>query len=681
MPELTRTLPVLLEREEAFGGIWEHLEAELGWARLLLRRHQSQKSLEPAATHPLNGAIAEQRRWIDARLEADAPQGVALPFVEWCAEYGVQELASRVIMLHLLIECDATFADELVRTWSRYPSPRAPLGFVFQLLGIGLEGATLLRVGALGEWSSLRRLGMVSLEGGWGLDAVLRLSPVLVDHLLALAPPIATPMSAGLDALDLDDVTVQRLHDALHQGGPTFKVALVGPCALTAHRVADALASDLARPLMKLPLPDRADRVEGLRRGLLAAALGRAVVLLEAPRARRGGSESGERGWAELVPWELVDAIPVPVVIALSTMEPRMRQQMPRLHEVLVPVPDAAGRRQAWLRHWPTRVPALAAQDLTMVVAQHAVTEGDIHAACALLDRRSRRRRAVPTARQVSALVMEVQEPDFQGFARVVHSHFGWSDLVLADEVMEELQELIAYVRHRDVLLEQWGLGKILPYGRGTSCLFAGPPGTGKTMVANIIAAELGVPMFKIDLSQVVDKYIGETEKRLAHIFDEAAETGAMLLFDEADSMFTRRTAVKSSVDRYANLEVNYLLQRIETFDGLVLLTTNFEQSLDDALRRRLRFVIRFPIPEASEREVLWGTFLVPELPRAADVDCVTLGELYELTGAHIKNAVVRAAARAAGEGQRALNQEDLQHAALAECRALGQLIRTDASP
>src|SRR6185503_18530071 len=174
------------------------------------------------------------------------------------------------------------------------------------------------------------------------------------------------------------------------------------------------------------------------------------------------------------------------------------------------------------------------------------------------------------------------------GMAQRIPTGFTWDDLVLPQETLDAVREVVRFARYRPVLLEDWGFASKLPYGRGVSAILAGPPGTGKTMVAQLLANELGFDLYRIDLSQVVNKYIGETEKNLARIFEEAESSHAVLFFDEADSLFAKRTEVKSSNDRYANLEVNYLLQRMETFDGVTLLATNLEQGLDDAFKRRV---------------------------------------------------------------------------------------------
>ncbi len=211
---------------------------------------------------------------------------------------------------------------------------------------------------------------------------------------------------------------------------------------------------------------------------------------------------------------------------------------------------------------------------------------------------------------------------------------------------------------------------------RGVSALFSGPPGTGKTMIAGILGNLLGVDVFRIDLSRIVSKWIGETEKNLSRLFDEAARTRAVLVFDEADSLFAKRTEVKSSNDRHANQEINHLLQRMESFEGVIILTTNMEKSIDEAFVRRLTFKIRFPAPEQEEREELWRRMLPPEMAFAADVDLPDVARRFSVTGGFIRNAVIRASLIALhdGAGRPVLQRAHLVQAVQEELEEAGRL-------
>ncbi len=247
-------------------------------------------------------------------------------------------------------------------------------------------------------------------------------------------------------------------------------------------------------------------------------------------------------------------------------------------------------------------------------------------------------------------------------------------EMVLPEDVVETLDDMMAMVRERTQILERWGYGEHLGLSRGVSALFSGEPGTGKTMAASVIAGALGLELIRIDLSAVTSKWVGETEKHLATIFDEAQSANSMLLFDEADSLFGKRTELKSAQDRYANLEVNYVLQRMESFDGISILTTNFESAIDPAFLRRLNFRVRFPEPEETEREELWRRLLPPNTNIADRVDFRTLAERFQMTGGHIRNAIVRAAVVAAREG-RAMEPNDLLTGAHHEYAEMGKVM------
>lgn len=255
-----------------------------------------------------------------------------------------------------------------------------------------------------------------------------------------------------------------------------------------------------------------------------------------------------------------------------------------------------------------------------------------------------------------------------------------WEQVVLPDPVLTVVKEMVAFAKHGETVLIDWGFAARYHYGLGLTALFSGPPGTGKTMLAGLIARELGLDLFRIDLSRVLSKYIGETEQRLGRLFEEGKRGGVALLFDEADSLFARRTEVKSSVDRYANLEVNFLLQKMEEYSGVVILTTNFADSIDEAFKRRIRFHAQFPMPNQEERELLWSAMLPPKAPVESDLPFDLLAKAYEFSGGEIKNAVLRAAFYAA-VADSPLTLELLDRAAQAECQERGRLVlRTAAS-
>jgi len=253
-----------------------------------------------------------------------------------------------------------------------------------------------------------------------------------------------------------------------------------------------------------------------------------------------------------------------------------------------------------------------------------------------------------------------------------------WDDLIVPDDISDALHELCARVRHRRTVLEDWGMRGVAATAQGTTALFQGAPGTGKTMAAEVIANALGYELWRVDLSKVVSKWIGETEKNLAAVFDAAEDGEIVLLFDEADSLFGKRTEVKSSHDRNANLETNYLLQRLDSFTGIAILTTNFGTAIDPAFLRRVSVHVQFPLPDELERERLWRAVLPRTLPFAGEPDLAELARRYPLTGGYIRNAVLRAAYVAAGRGT-PLSTTDLERAVRAEYLARGKVSPTGA--
>lgn len=262
--------------------------------------------------------------------------------------------------------------------------------------------------------------------------------------------------------------------------------------------------------------------------------------------------------------------------------------------------------------------------------------------------------------------------PRLDDLAERIRGGAGWDDLVLPDDQARTLRDVVTHVRHRTRVYEQWGFGRSGARGLGISALFAGPSGTGKTLAAEVVANELGLDLYRIDLSQVVSKYIGETEKNLRRVFDAAEEGGAVLLFDEADALFGKRSEVKDSHDRYANIEVSYLLQRMEAYRGLAVLTTNLKASIDTAFLRRIRFVVNFPFPDAVQRAGIWQRAFPPATPTDG-LDAARLARL-NVAGGNIRNIALGAAFLAAG-ADRPVRMEDVLRAARGEYEKLERAI------
>lgn len=310
---------------------------------------------------------------------------------------------------------------------------------------------------------------------------------------------------------------------------------------------------------------------------------------------------------------------------------------------------DAEAYQHAWQREMAT-IDTVSATELSTVTNQYRLSPRQV-------------RRAARMARDMAAFYDEpvslehlrqsarAQVPVRPGgLGRLLAPRHTWEDLILPPSARAPLQEMCDQARLGQQVYGVWGMGRRLSYGRGLHVLFSGPPGTGKTLAAEVVAQELRLDVLKIDLSQVVSKYIGETEKNLHRAFEQAQQGGAILFFDEADALFGKRSEVKDAHDRYSNIETAYLLQKMEEFEGITILASNLRANMDDAFVRRMNFIIEFPFPEEEFRARIWHSLLPAELPRAEDVDLHFLARQFKLTGGNIKNIVVAAAFLAAAE-------------------------------
>jgi hypothetical protein len=322
---------------------------------------------------------------------------------------------------------------------------------------------------------------------------------------------------------------------------------------------------------------------------------------------------------------------------------------------------------------------AIELADATDLAARYRVGPGIIERVCSEVARSPNRPAdAAAWIRTLDDAVRQHVVNRIGGSATRVTDLASWADIVLPEDISDSLLEITSRVRHRKVVFEQWGFARSITSARGITALFQGSPGTGKTMVAGVIARDLGLELYRVDVSRITSKWIGETEKNLGALFDAAEEGQVMLLFDEADSLFAKRTEVKSSVDRYANMEVNYLLQRLDTFEGIAILTTNFGNSIDSAFKRRLTYRVTFPFPDEEMRERLWRSLIPPQVPIAGNLDLASLAQRFRLSGGYIRNAALRAAFLAVEEGS-ALTHAHIERAIRMEFREIGKLAESGA--
>jgi AAA+ superfamily predicted ATPase len=527
----------------------------------------------------------------------------------------------------------------------------------------------------LGAEGALRRLGLVERSDGNAQDApehrhTLKLARrvlALVHGKTGLDPEIATlARFVEADHLELEQLEtaphVVRAIDEAFQS--TSGLAILRGAVGTGRR---SLVATLARKhdLPVLSIDARAiardrDRAERQLRILARECrLFGVVPLVQHVDALAASGETSDR--LDLLETELRG-----LAFATTTRPISRRWTTPPL---LVEVPALTGSQRAKL--WARALPSATEKDADQLATLYPLTPAMIDAAGKVAARLAGS--SPVRARHVEGGIRSVLDDRLAGLATRITVTQTWDDVILPNDQITAIVELLARIRERRRVYEDWGFAQKVGKGLGVSALFSGPPGTGKTMCAGLIAQDLGTELYQVDLSKITSKWIGETEKNLAALFDAAESGHAILLFDEADSIFGKRTEVRSSNDRHANQETNYLLQRLESFAGICILTTNHESAIDEAFRRRLSIHVRFPVPEADERTRLWQALLPSAAPVAPDIPFAELGELFAMSGGYIRNAVLRAAFLAANDDT-AIHHAHLVRAAQLEYEAMGKI-------
>jgi SpoVK/Ycf46/Vps4 family AAA+-type ATPase len=343
---------------------------------------------------------------------------------------------------------------------------------------------------------------------------------------------------------------------------------------------------------------------------------------------------------------------------------------------IRVTLPDNAASRDLWEAHARALPGVDADVDWNWIASRFRFGPDQVRDALSLVPNIARWRSTGPariTMADVNDACRTVGATRLTTLAQKVERRGRWDDIVLPARPQALLHELANEARYRSLVLGQWGFEKKLRLGAGLTSLFFGPPGTGKTMAAQIVASELELDLYRIDLSQVVSKYIGDTEKHLKEVFDDADATRAILFFDEADALFGKRSDVKDAHDRYANIEVGYLLQRLDEFEGIAILATNLRHHLDEAFVRRMRFIIEFSFPDEEQRLGIWQVTFPAEAPLGPDVDLRVLAREVRLAGGYIRNIALAAAFYAAGDGG-VIRMSHLMRAAAREYEKLGRI-------
>ena len=623
------------------------LAAALGAIRAALDRDGTGTAEGESSHGERSDGTAATGVW-SAPPPGDAESAPALDAL--CAAFGLTPFERQVLLLCAGTELDASFAAACSAAQG---NPARP-GATFALALAALPGP---HWSALAPSGPLRRWRLIELtDPARPATSPLRIDErvlhylVGVQHLDERLAGVVEPVAPERELVASEQAVAQQLAGvwSAPAGEPLPPVTqLCGPDPAAKQAVAAAALGPLGLELLAVAarrLPTDPRELDGLVRLLeREAALCGYVLLLDCEDL------DGLDPTREAAVAQLIAAVGVPVLV--STPDRRSTGRRPTV-ACWVRKPTPYEQRECWRRALDG---AMTSQSIDALVARFDLGPRAIREAC---DHAAGQAGAISAPRGTEALAAALWEacrsqarPGLDALAQRVEPDATWDDLVVTPPQQVVLEQIVVHVTHRLTVYDDWGLGRLGGgRGLGTSALFSGPSGTGKTLAAEVLAGELGLDLYRIDLSQVVSKYIGETEKNLRRVFDAAQEGGAVLLFDEADALFGKRSDVKDSHDRYANIEVSYLLQRMEAYRGLAILTTNLKDALDPAFSRRIRFVASFPFPDAVLRAQIWRRAFPPATPtKGLDMDMLAR---LNVTGGSIRNIAVNAAFLAAAAGE-----------------------------
>ncbi|HEY0985994.1 MAG TPA: ATP-binding protein, partial [Kofleriaceae bacterium] len=646
--------PHELEVNALLGGSGAFAADELADTKTRLQQHQEEAS---------------------ARAQASAAQGIRLPFPSLVRELRLSGVAAQV----LLVIAAPALRGEIARLFGVLSNdPARPMVDRFLVEQIIASDRSTLRDQIARELSSdapLVRHGVVHVEPGpVSLFTRLSVSDALLDRLRGL-PPVRVddtavvrgaevPLDELLIPADIKRTLVTSLALPTPDHAP-LRLVVRGRRGSGRHSIVAALAGRLEREIVAIDTTrfprGRREVVAALRAALFRASMHGLVPVLS--------------GLEQLEPSEveLRDAVRQvlrqhPGVVVVRTSPEGNLPLDAGFVSITLPQLLESERAGAWAA---TLASAELRADSDLLASRYRIGPGIIRSVVA--DVATREPNRLDATAVLDDQVRQHVAKRLDHVARRVERMAQWEELALPDELIDSLREFIGRARYRRTVYERWGYDAKMTSSRGLTALFYGPPGTGKTMVAGVIAQELGLDMYRVDLARVVSKWVGETEKNLAEVFDAAEEGQVLILFDEADSLFAKRTDVRTSNDRYANLEVNYLLQRLDTFEGVAILTSNLDGAIDPAFKRRLSLRLQFPFPDEETRLQLWARHVTPETPTAGDFDFVELARRFPLSGGYIRNCALRAAFLAAHEG-RPMRQDHLLRAVQLEYREMGKL-------
>ncbi|MDT0573842.1 ATP-binding protein [Streptomyces sp. DSM 3412] len=635
---------------------------------LYLSEEGVRRLLEPSA-EPYPSVFPDLEPAPEPEPEPDRETAVDGPLERLAGRLGLTELDTRILLIALAPELDRSYEQLYGYLNDDVSRRRATVGLALDLCGLPVH---LSRARARFTPSApLSALGLLTVEDPERpfLGRGLRVPDRLVAHLLG-DDTMDAALVGHVRPLASPSAVAPAAPSSVEDGGFTARLAArLAAAPVTVHlrehregdgllRAGAALRAAGTRALHFTP-PAAEDELSALLPRLLREARLRGCAVVVSPLPEKPGPL-----------FRALTAADVSVLFAgPQPYDPQWCDRDPLVLDVPRP---PAGAVEAWSAALDAGVDG-PGFDLAATVAPYRLGGDRIErAARAAVDLAAFDGTEVTAAHLRLAARLQ-SASGLERHARRIRPDVGWGDLVLPDKPLAQLRELALRARHRDRVLGDWRLSAGGGRGRGVLGLFAGESGTGKTLSAEVVAAELGLDLYVVQLSSVVDKYVGETEKNLERIFTEADRTDAVLLFDEADAVFGKRSEVKDSHDKYANMESAYLLQRLESFDGIALLTTNLRANIDEAFTRRLDLVVDFPFPDTAQRLALWRHSLAA-VPRADDTDPAAVARDFELAGGSIRSAVVTAAYAAAGRDG-LVTTADLREGAEREYRKAGRLV------
>ena len=509
----------------------------------------------------------------------------------------------------------------------------------------------------------------------------LEIDPTLVAWLLGHYQP-ASDMQLYMRFTPLDDIapspllpgTLIKTMQSFSQTTPPPFVAFYGPDEWMQDEAARWLAQHLQQPLLNVDLPTALaaglTTNAVLQRALRDALITRAIPYIECPPSQRALTNESPLDTPML---NTLLAYPG-MVIVRSEKQWKLEGVIRSRHNFWVefPIPAHEQRHALW-QHFIGDKKISADLNIAHLAGQFSLTSGKIYDAVQTASDVAIQNNDTITNAHIFSAARTHSSANLAELATKVNPKYTWEDIILPPDQLTMLKEITQTVLGRPIVLHQWGVGAKLVPSEGVTVLFSGPPGTGKTMAAGILGKELRLDLYRIDLSMTVSKYIGETEKNLGRIFDEAENSNAILFFDEADALFGKRSEVKDAHDRYANIEISYLLQRMEGYNGLTILATNLQSNLDEAFTRRLHFSVAFPFPEKEYRLRIWQGLFPTGVPHQ-ELDFEILAQRFKIAGGNIRNIIVGAAYLAAADGG-SVTMAHIFHSTRREFQKMGRLV------